>query len=531
MDNNIEPEVLMNSVLGKISDVLLNGDGKVIPKSDDHYLAFMSPGIPVLEDTFNYAIEGFGGVERKNADPEKLHEAVGPQAGSNAGNTASPMPTSDDAPVVGAEVESPGVTSAATDAIRKYQSAEAFAALCDLVPDTSGIIDSGRINTWQPEARISHGYAIALQFSQVYNTEPDEETQRKIERWRSLLQTTKVEKDLVTEEEVQVMRESDLVKKYREKMLAYYGEVLAYNNMRISALSGEDEAAVHMFAINGPIMQLKIAAAENDWISNGYRDEYNRINAAIAAVEGRSFALLKQRYKEDFFRSLLTNPSSGANFMYTAPAPADFARSDSGWSEFYFNKGSYKSKHTFTSKTTSGGGGFSLGFIHAMGGGSSTKKKWEGNINTESFSMRFKMARVPIYRAGFNLAFLKSGFWRFDQKNLEYKTTLLSDGADQPQGIMPAITTDCIFVKDLSLDFGEYNSHYQREYSKVSGRAGVSFGPFHLGGSHTNIRDQRTHEADWSSQGLHIKGMQIIGFLCYMLDKCPDPNPNVTDWI
>lgn len=123
MVNNVEPEVLMNSVLGKITDVLLNGDGEVVPRSDDHYFAFMSPGIPMLEDSFNYAIEGFGGVERRNADPEKLNEAVGPQEGT--GETAA----------------------LAADALRKYQSAEAFAALCDLVPDTSGIIDSGRINT------------------------------------------------------------------------------------------------------------------------------------------------------------------------------------------------------------------------------------------------------------------------------------------------------------------------------------------------------------------------------------------------
>jgi hypothetical protein len=127
MANNIEPEVLMNSILGKINDVLLNGDGKVIPKSKDHYFAFMNPGIPMLEDSFNYAIEGFGGVERRNADPQKLDKALGPQEGQASGADPSAL---------------------AADARRKYQSAEAFSALCDLVPDTSGIIDAGRINTW-----------------------------------------------------------------------------------------------------------------------------------------------------------------------------------------------------------------------------------------------------------------------------------------------------------------------------------------------------------------------------------------------
>ncbi|MCB0334832.1 MAG: hypothetical protein KDD62_00960 [Bdellovibrionales bacterium] len=509
MSNNVEPAVMMNSILGKISDALLNGDGEVVPLSNDHYLAFLSVGLPLSPDTFNYAIEGFGGVMRNNVDPEKLDESVTPHDDAAASDPAQ----------------------LAADARRKYQAADAFSALCDLVPDTSGIVDSGRINVWNPETRISYAYALALQFSQVYNIEPDEETKRKLDRWRSLLQTTKIEKDLVTEEEVEITTESELVTKYREKMLAYYGEALAYNTMRISALAGQDEQAVHQFAINGPLMQMKVRAAENDWISNGYRDTYDRINAAIAAVEGRSFALLKQRYKEDFVRSILTNPSSGANFLYTAPIPADFALSDSGWSEFHFDAGSFKSNHKYTSSRSSGGGSLDLGAFSIGGSGSVNKQKWNGMINSESFNLRFKMCRVPIYRPGINLAFVKSGFWRFDEANQEYKNTLLSDGATPPNGLMPAITTDAIFVKDLQLDFGEFNSEYERNIKEVRGSGGVSWGPLHLGGRHSNRNDERNYEYEWNAQGMKIDGLQLIGFLCHTLDKAPDPNPTITDWI
>ena len=516
MANNVQPEALMNSVLGKISDVLLNGDGKVIPRSSDHYLAFMSPGYPLSSDFFNYAIEGFGGVARLNADPNQLDKAVGPRSDDASGGSAS------------AEIDT---SALAADARRKYMAAEAFSAICDLVPDTDGIVNAGRINTWNPETRISHAYALALQFSQVYNVEPDADTKRKLDRWRSLLQEVKTEVDLVTEEELEVTRETELVKKYREKMLAYYGEALAYNTLRISALAGQDEQAVHQFAINAPLMQMKVRAAENDWIGNGYRDTYDRINAAIAAVEGRSFALLKQRYKEDFVRSLLTNPSSGANFLYTAPAPADFARSDSGWSEFYFNSGSYNSNHKFSASRTSGGGGLSLGVFTIGGSGSVSKKNWEGEINAEHFTMRFKMCRSTIYRPGVNLAFVKSGYWRMDQQNEEYKNALLSDGKTPPNGLMPAVTTDCIFIKDLVLDFGDRNSEYERRTKEVSGRGGLSYGPFFLGGSHGSEESEQSHQSTWTRQGLRVEGMQLLGFLCHTLEKCPDPKPSITDWI
>jgi hypothetical protein len=145
--------------------------------------------------------------------------------------------------------------------------------------------------------------------------------------------------------------------------------------------------------------------------------------------------------------------------------------------------------------------------------------------------MRFKMAPVPIYRPGINLTFLKSGFWRFDVNNPEYMNTMISDGKTPPDGLMPAISTDIILVRDLSIDFGESNSRYSQEAEKVSGGGGMSWGPFHIGGKHTNSKDERSASYTWDNQGLHIKGMQALGFLIWEMDKSPNPNPSVQSWI
>jgi hypothetical protein len=182
MADSVEPEVLVNAVLGKVTDVLINGDGKVIPKSDDHFVAFMNPGYPAKDDDFDYALEGFGGVYRRNTDPDDLQKSTGPQ----------------DKPAE--DPNEPSVEQQlAADALRKYQRAENFFNVFDLVPDTSGILDSGRINTWNPETRISQVYAMALQQSQVYDNQPDEATTKKVESWRSKLVTTRKEKDIVTD--------------------------------------------------------------------------------------------------------------------------------------------------------------------------------------------------------------------------------------------------------------------------------------------------------------------------------------------
>lgn len=55
--------------------------------------------------------------------------------------------------------------------------------------------------------------------------------------------------------------------------------------------------------------------------------------------------------------------------------------------------------------------------------------------------------------------------------------------------------TDCIFVKDLSLNFGEYNSHYLNQSKSVSGGGGVSYGPFFLGGYHGSRNTEQNHDA------------------------------------
>jgi hypothetical protein len=165
----------------------------------------------------------------------------------------------------------------AQDALEKYMRAESFFSIVDLVPDTSGIIDSGRINTWNPESRVSSVYAMALQQSQVFDNEPDEETKKKIERWRGLLKNTVIKKDIVTEEEIETVEDSDIVVAYNEKMLDYVAAALAYNNMHISALAGQDQQAVQNFAINAPILQMQVRAAMNAWSGSGHKGDVEKL--------------------------------------------------------------------------------------------------------------------------------------------------------------------------------------------------------------------------------------------------------------
>jgi hypothetical protein len=508
MAENVGPEILVNKVLGKMQDVLLNGDGNVVPRSDDHFVSMLSPGIPMSSADFDYALEGFGGVYRRNVDPADVVASTGPQ-----------------------EQEPDVEQQLAADARRKYMNAESFSRIVHLIPDASRITETSQLNTWNPEADMARVYAMALQQSQVYDNEPDETTRKKLESWRSKLVTTRKEKDIVTDEEVEVTEESPLVTRYHEKMADYLAAELEYQSARISAMSGKDEQAVHRMAVGGALLQLKVTTALRQWAGIGRKGDYERLVAAIRSVEDRAFVLLKEHYRDEFARSIITNPSTGMNFVYAAPASPSFAKSTSGWSQFYFDSSSFRDDYSFSGSSTQAAGAFHVGSFGIAGGGSVTHNDYRGTFDASKFHLKFKMARVPISRPGIALDYLLSPFWRFDANDVVLRDAVISNGGRPPKGLMPAITTDCVFIKDLELDFGDTHSDFVSNYRSIGGSAGLTWGPFHLGGRHAQTNSSGTTNATWTNQGVKVDGMQLCATLGYLLPKTPNPDPDITNWI
>ncbi|MDC6355428.1 MULTISPECIES: hypothetical protein [Robiginitalea] len=512
MAKEVLPEELMNSVLGKLYDVLTNGDD-VVPQSDDNYLAWLPVGMPYPKDELEFLSTGFSGVYR---EPEPVAVAAGEAGGA-------PAPRQKTAEEINQLL--------AQDVTRKYMQAENLARLCDMVPDTSGVRGDVTMNKWEQENSLSLAYQHILKFSQVANFEPDEKTKAKIKRLRGLLQEKKVKKNIVTEEEEEVLEETALVKKYNEKLQNFLNVALEYNNHRVNALAGKDPAAVHFWAMNANILRNKVTAAKNDWITNGFKEEYDQIAAFIAQVEGRSMLTLKQQYIDDMDKARLTGPSSGSDFFYTSLLPGGFAETDNGWTEFTFGQTDFASNYKFNSKKGSGGGGLSLGFFNIGGGGSYEKQKSSRKIDVSTFRLKFKICQVPISRPWFNVNYLSSKYWRFDQNNGEFRDNMVSDGNSPPNGMIPAFTTTAVFVRDLNLHFGERNSEVQTEMENASGGGFVSWGPFHAGGKYETHNQERDMTSHSENQGIRINGMQLIGFKCHVLGKSPDPKPDVSEWV
>jgi predicted DNA-binding protein len=521
----LEPSVLANTIMSKLYNVLTNGD-ETVPKSDDNFFSWCTPGIPVEPADLEYLTQGLTGVVKKSAV-----DAMQPSAAAASGAEV-PAPT----PLTPEQLN--GLM--AQDTMRLYMQAENMARLLDFVPDVAVGTNEQfkRMSVQNNDGSLSDIYDYTLRMSQVMKVDLPPETVKQIERLNGLLQKTVKTKDLITEEEIETTVPSDLVNAYFAKMAAYDNAALEYNTRRIDALTATDPRAVHDWAINANIYRNKVRAALADWQTAGHKTDYEKIAAFFEQVGRRDMSLLKQQYIEDLEKARLTSPISGSDFFFTSLVPGNFANSN-GWTRFGFSAGDFQSHSNSSYKWSkaSGGGGFS--FFGIGGGGShsesSSHSEYHGSFDSSHVDMSFEIAQVPIARPWLRTAFLTSHYWRFDQNNVVVKGDQLSDGAPLPKGKMPAIPTSAIFVRKLSLKFGESHgfSDFVNNARSQSTSAGgcFAFGPFFAGGhgaSRSGSGDTaRDHGFRFENNTMFVDGMQIIGFKCHLLPKSPDPSPDI----
>lgn len=511
MAKEVLPSQLMQSVMGKLYNVLVNGDESV-PGSEDNFFSWCTPGIPITVEDLEFLAQGLSGAVKKQAS-----QAL---AGVDA-NGQTPQLTPD-------QIN----TLIATDSGRMYMQAENFARLVDFIPDVSGLnLPLNRLKVNATEGSLSSVYEFVLKFSQVMASELPAETVKKIEKFRNLMISKKKKVDLITDEEIEVTEPSAMVVAYNQKMQAYMDAVIEYHAYRVDALAGNNPKAVHFWAMNANALRKKVIAAKNDWINTGYKEDYEKISAYIEQVMSRDMSMLKQQYKDDLDKSRLTGLSSGADFFFSSVVPGNFHKG--GWTKFSFNSSDYESHSKSSSNRWGGGAGLNLGFFNIGGTAGGSNSSFRSTYNAESFNLTFEMCEVPIVRPWMSTAFLKSKAWRFDESNPDTNGAYLSNGGNPPHrdSILPAIPTSMVFVRNLFLQFNESSGFYNSMQSSVKGGGYLSWGPFAMGGSYKSSNSSTDFGFHHNGQGITIDGMQVIGFRCHLLPKSPNPSSSITNWV
>lgn len=458
MDSN-----LLKILLHRVEEVVIGG-GDVAKASPDNYMAWCSPGIPFQAEDLQFAVKGING---KDAD----------------------------------------------ETVSLIRNATEFAHFANSIP-SSNVIGG----TFEQKGSILWDvYERVLKFSKVKKEIITDEEIAKIERIRGKLVVKKEVVDIITDEKKEVSVCSPIVAAYNAKMVDYLNAVSEYNSKRLSAVNGESKAAVQDFSLNADGLRRKVKQAMDAWVTEGYKEDVEKLNAYIRQASQRSMVSLKANLQDRLEQSILTDPTTGGKFYFTSLYPSNFINTDKGWTQLSFNSNTKDDSLEESHSSTSANAGLNLGLWKADAKAKHTQDKIDKSLETSDFEMKFKITQATLGRGWFDADFLTNGLWNWDT---DYG--MLSDGEVPPQGNLIAYPTTAVFIKDIEIKSSALKDLHKDIQSTLDAGGSVGWGPIKFAANHHQDSKDIKNNFDDKTNTLRIEGMQLIAFKCFALPKTPN---------
>ena len=474
---------LMQSLVAKLYTTITgNGDGKIkLPRSK--FVSWCSPGIPFTVQDFEFASKGLVG------DTAEETRALEHQAWT-------------------------------------------VAKIFDYIPEVgeAGFIDKTMQQTIfaSTQDTISKVFGDVLRFSKVLDNELSDEEKAKLQRFRDLLV---VEKENILGDIVTVP--GPIVEAYNTKMNEWLDAVDEYCNVLVDAQSakGSDPEAIRrvaLFSNKASSLIKKVQAAESAWITQGYKNEYEQIQAYIAQVTEKSLVLYKEDLKHKYAaaKKTSTNEGSAGEYFYTTLLPGNFAKARS-WTRFRYFSEDFEthSKKDISSWKAKAGLNFGLFSIGGSAGGSRTEQSMD--VNRKNFYAEFEFTQIPIVRPWFDPGFFTMRAWTLDDAWKLNFDKEVSDGAEVPAGRLVAYPVTALFVRNLKIKLDASDAHSRYIKSQVEGGATVGWGPFQLGGGYSHGSERRDFKSHADGGEINVDGIQLIGLINNLIPKSPNTNPAI----
>jgi hypothetical protein len=485
-------EDLMRALMSKLYKTVTGNDQGVIQMPRNKFISWLMPGIPFDPQDFLFCSKG----------------------------------------LIGADVQETRLLQHQAFVLSKM-----FDYIPEIPPASNGFnqfINSMGQTIWTTtQDTLSSVWNDILRYSKVVHIELSEEEKKKLQKYRDLLTVTKEVEDIVTGEKKTITEPGPLTIAYTNKMNDYLDAADEYMNLLIEAQSatGNDPEAIRRVAAwanKSKYVRRRLEAAYMAWVSQGYKNEYEEINAYINQVTQQSMVLYKQDLLQKFEYGLLTSTQEGTagDFYYTTLIPGNFATSP-GWTEFTFYEGDYESH--FDQETSSWGAsaGFSFGLFSIGGSVNNRKTEVSTNQKSSNFRAQLEFTQIPIIRSFFAPGFFTMRGWTLDELWYLNWEKEVSDGAERPDGRLVAYATSALFVRNVEFTLDEWED--QSRYFNESIQAGgcVGWGPFSIGGSYYHGSEQRDYKFHQEGGRIRIPGIQLIGFINNIVPKAPNLNPDI----
>lgn len=330
--------------------------------------------------------------------------------------------------------------------------------------------------------------------------------------------------DLTTGATKKVPADTPLYEAYQERMGDYLAALTTYRSLQADYLGRpNDPAAQSEWFTKAGILRQKVQQKYDRWLAGGK----TQIEEAIATIAelGRGTGERWQRMKEVVRLAEQTTPE-GTPYLFTKFFPSKFwdEAHATSWTKFSMGREEVHTVNETSSTSFGGGGGFNLGLWSVGGSASYAEQKSRFKSDGLISKVEVELVRIPIRRSWWDATIFWDRGWKFDP---QISSLVLSDGKIPPNGELPAYPTAMIVAKNLKLGIdmtSEENTHVATQFSAS---ASVGWGPFSVRGNYSRNTDRKTHDFTRTAAGIECAGMQVIGFVCEMLPKSPDPDPNL----
>jgi hypothetical protein len=304
---------------------------------------------------------------------------------------------------------------------------------------------------------------------------------------------------------------------YMDRQEEYRGAMKEYQKAYANAFT--DPMKLQNWPNEGKLYQDEVEEKWDRWVGMGFKNEIEKHIATLAAQGTDPAIALISRAKKRYENSLINFANIG-DIPYTLFLPESWydAGDDDGWND-YSSRDFHTESHYQASSTSYGGSaGINVGFFSMGGSFSHSEAQTKLNVATNNLQVGFKYCAVDIKRPWLDTSLLNLNNWFLMG---DYKKECISTGrmAQEVPGegkehtFLPSIVTTLILIKDLSIQWDNWQSDYQTMKESTSGGGSVGWGPFAVSGSYSHHEEKRDFVADSNGESLKVPGIQLIGYV------------------
>jgi hypothetical protein len=304
----------------------------------------------------------------------------------------------------------------------------------------------------------------------------------------------------------------------------YFNAVQNLDGQYANAIS--DPNGMAMWPITGKIPQERVNTAMEDWVGLGFKNEIETAQDTLNAQGMDPAIALINRAKLAYENSLVEIGTLGLR-PYTLISPSTFYDPyiQDGWTTYSQAAASVATSSSTSSSSESGSGGVSFGFFSVGASASHEQSQSAMQIDTSMLSISFDFCTADIRRPWLDTNLLNLGNWFL----LDNAKNCISDGtygqqldaASDKGTFMPSIVTSLVLVRNLKIEWAVTHEQQQAFQQSTSGGGQVGFGPFFVGGSATSANGNTSSVNTANSQGIHIQGVQLIGYCSTITPASP----------